>query len=104
MVAVVAVGVMSLHFAKGRVLVLQDCLYIPNVRRNLILILVLTCNGYSTIFNKNCVSIKYDVDEICCEILVDNLYILEPISHLQINLHESNHKRKESSSINQTHL
>ena len=36
--------------------------------------------------------------------LVDNLYILEPISHLQINSHESNHKRKEPSSVNQTQL
>ena len=36
--------------------------------------------------------------------LVDNLYILEPKSYLQVNSHESNHKRKELSSINQTQL
>ena len=35
--------------------------------------------------------------------LSDNLYLLEPIS-LQINLHESNHKKKEIFPINQTHL
>ena len=35
--------------------------------------------------------------------LSDNLYLLEPIS-LQINSHESNHKRKEISPVNQTHL
>ena len=35
--------------------------------------------------------------------LSDNLYLLEPIS-LQINSHESNHKRKEIFSVNQTHL
>ena len=34
--------------------------------------------------------------------LVDNLYILEPISHVQINSIESNHKRKETPSVNQT--
>ena len=35
--------------------------------------------------------------------LSDNLYLLEPI-RLQINSHESNHKRKEISPVNQTHL
>ena len=64
----------------------------------------MACNGYSAIFNKNFVSIKYDVDEICCGMLVDNLYILEPISHLQVNSHESNHKRKEPSLVNQVQL
>ena len=35
--------------------------------------------------------------------LQDNLYMLKPIS-LQINSHETNHKRKEISPVNQTHL
>ena len=102
--AAVAVGVVSLHFPRGKILVLDDCLYVHNVRRNLISVSYLSCNGFSTIFNKNFVSIKYDADEICCGMLVDNLYILEPISHLQVNSHESNHKRKEPSPVNQTQL
>ena len=61
-------------------------------------------NGFLAIFNKNYVSIKYNVDEICCGMLLDNLYLLEPITHLQINSHESNHKRKEPSSVNQAQL
>ena len=36
--------------------------------------------------------------------LVDNLYMLEPITPMQINSYESNLKRKESSSVNQTQL
>ena len=36
--------------------------------------------------------------------LVDNLHILEPISHVQANSIECNHKRKEPSSVNQTQL
>ena len=36
--------------------------------------------------------------------LIDNLYILEPIAPMQINSHETNHKRKEISSVNQTQL
>ena len=100
-VAAVVVGVVSLHFSGGKVLVLDDCLYVPNVRRNLISISCLSCNGFSTIFNKNFISIKYDADEICCRMLVDNLYILEPISHLQVNSIESKYKRKEPSLVNQ---
>ena len=93
-VAAVAVGVVSLHFSGDKILVLDDCLYVPNVRRNLISVSCLSYNGFSAIFNKKFVSIKYDIDEICCGMLVDNLYILEPISHLQVNSHKSNHKRK----------
>ena len=59
-VAVVAVGVVSLHFPRSKILRLEDFLYVPNVRRNLISISCLTCNGFPTIFNKNFVSIKYD--------------------------------------------
>ena len=91
-------------FSEGKLLVLNDCLYIPNVRRNLISVSCLSYTGFSAIFNKNLVSIKYNVDEICVGMLVDNLYILEPICHVQINSIESNHKRKEPSSVNQTQL
>ena len=31
-----AVGEVSLHFGGHKVLVLKDCLYVPNIRRNLI--------------------------------------------------------------------
>ena len=48
------------------------------------------------------VSIKYNADNICNGMFVDNLYILEPISHVQANSIESNYKRKESTSVNQT--
>ena len=74
------------------------------LEKKLISISYLACNRFSTIFNKNSVSIKYDVDEICCGMLVDNLYLLEPITHLQINSHEFNHKRKNPSSVNQAQL
>ena len=52
-VAAVAVGVVSLFFLGGKLLVLNDCLYVPNVRRNLISVFCLSCNEFSTIFNKN---------------------------------------------------
>ena len=79
-VATVPVGVVSLHFSRGKVLIFEDCIYVSNVRKNLISVSCLACNGFSAIFNKNFVSIKYDVDEICCEMLVNNLYLLELIT------------------------
>ena len=41
---------------------------------------------------------------IYCGMLVDNLYLLEPITPMEINTYESNHKRKECSSVNQAEL
>ena len=96
-------GVVTLHFEGGKFLVLDDCLYVPNVRRNLVSVSCLSCNGYSLIFNKISIFIKFNDDIIYCGMLHDNLYLLKPLS-LQINLHESNHKRKEISPVNQTHL
>ena len=103
-VAAEAMGVVTLHFSRGKVLVLEDCLYVPSVRRYLISIPCLVCNGYYTLFNKKFIFIKYDVDVICVGTLVDNLYLVEPITPIQINSNESNHKRKERSSVDQTQL
>ena len=79
---------MSLHFGGHKVLVLKDCLYVPNIRRNLILVSCLAYNGYSTLFNKNSVSIINGVDEICSGMLIDNLYLIEPNTPLCINSQE----------------
>ena len=102
-VAVVVVGVVTLYFKGGKFLILDDCLYVPRVRRNLVSVFCLSCNGYSSVFNKNLVFVKYNDDIICCGMLQDNLYLLKPIS-LQINSYETNHKRKKISPVNQTHL
>ena len=48
-----AVGEVSLHFGGHIVLILKDCLYVPNIRRNLISVSCLACNGFSALFNKN---------------------------------------------------
>ena len=89
-----AVGEVSLYFGEHKVLVLKDCLYVPNIRRNLIFVSCLVCNGYSASFNKNLVSILNGKDKICSGMLIDNLYLIEPNAPLYINSHESNHKRK----------
>ena len=51
-VAAVAVGVVTLHFEGGKFLVLDDCLYVPDVRRNLVSVFCLSCNGYSSVLIK----------------------------------------------------
>ena len=100
----VAVGEVTLYFAGGKELVLVDCLYVPRVRRNLISVPSLACNGYSTLFNKIYIFIKWNDDVILYGSLVDNMYLLNPITHMQINSNESNHKRKVHSLVNQTQL
>ena len=84
-------------------MVLDDCLYVPDVKRNLVSVSCLSCNRYSSAFNNDSIFVKYGNDIICRGMLSDNLYLLELIS-LQINSHESNHKRKEISPVNQNHL
>ena len=88
-------GLVSLHFGGHKVLILKNYLYVPNIRRNLISVSCLACNEFSALFNKNFVSIKYGLDEICSGMLINNLYLIEPNTPLCINSHESNHKRKE---------
>ena len=80
-----ALGEVSLHFGGHKVLVLKDCLYVANIRRNLISISCLACNGYSASFNKNSVSILNRKDKICSGMLIDNLYLIEPNTPLSIN-------------------
>ena len=79
-VAAVVVRVVTLHFGGGKKLVLSDCLYVPGVRRNLVSVSCLSCNRYSSLFNKYFIFIKYKNDVICRGMLSDNLYLLEPTS------------------------
>ena len=53
-IPVVAVGVFNLCFG-SRVLLLEDCLYVPNVRRNLISATYLGKHGYCVILKDNVV-------------------------------------------------
>ena len=78
-IPVVAVGVSNLCL-KSRVLQLEDCLYVPNVRRNLISATYLGKHGYCVILKDNVV-IKKDKMFICSGNIVDGLYILTPDMH-----------------------
>ena len=78
-IPVVAVGVFNLYFG-SRVLILKDCLYVPNVRRNLISTTCLGKHGYCLILKDNVV-IKKDKVFIYFGNIVDGLYILTPDKH-----------------------
>ena len=72
-IPVVSIGVFNLCF-ESRVLILEDCLYVPNVRRNLISATYLGKHGYCVILKENIV-IKKDKVFICSGNIVDGLYI-----------------------------
>ena len=97
-IPIVAIGVCNLCF-ESRVLILEDCLYVPNVRRNLISTTYLGKHEYYVILKDN-VIIKKDKVFICFDNIVDDLYILTLDKHklynseLNHNSHVKSLKRK----------
>ena len=78
-IPVVVVGVFNLCF-DSKVLILEDYLYVPYVRRNLISATYLGKHGYCVILKDNIV-IKKDKVFIYSHNIVDGLYILIPDKH-----------------------
>ena len=97
-IPVVAIGVFNFYFS-SRVLILKDCLNVPNVRRNLISATYLGKHGYCIILKDNVV-IKNNKVFICFGNIVDGLYILTLDKHelynfeLDNNSHVKSLKRK----------
>ena len=87
-ISVLAVGVFNLCF-DSRVLMLEDCLYVPNVRRNLIFATYLGKHGYCVILKDNVV-IKKGKVFICSGNIVDGFYILNPNKHELYNFELDN--------------
>ena len=78
-ISVLAVGVFNLCFDSS-VLILEDCLYVPNICRNLIFATYLGKHGYCIILKDNVV-IKKGKMFICSGNIIDGLYILTPDKH-----------------------
>ena len=93
-IPVIAIGVFNLCF-ESRVLVLEDCLYVPNVRRNLISTTYLGKHGNCVILKDNVV-IKKGKVFICSGNIVDGLYILTPDKHELYNFELDNDSRVKS--------
>ena len=49
-VATTVIGTLYLELSSSRTLVLEDCLYVPKERRNLVSVSKLGCSGYSFLF------------------------------------------------------
>ena len=93
-IPVVTVGVFNLCF-DSRVLILEDCLYVPNVRMNLISATYLGKHGYCVILKDNVV-IKKDKVFICSVNIMDDLYILTPDKHESYNFELDNDSHAKS--------
>ena len=97
-IPIVTVGVFNLCF-ESRVLILKDCLYVPNVRRNLIFATYLGKHGYCVILKDNVV-IKKGKVFIYSGNIVDGLCIITLDKHelynskFDNNAHVKSLKRK----------
>jgi len=74
----VAVGVVRLIFENNKILVLNNALYVPTIRRNLIFVPSLALLGYTCVFGQNVV-IKINGTFICSSNLSNGLYLVNPI-------------------------
>ena len=99
-IPVVAIGVFNLYF-ESRVLILEDCSYVPNVCRNLISTTYLGKHGYYVILKDNVV-IKKDKMFICSDNIVDGLYILTPNKHELYNSELDNKSHVDGSTQGQS--
>ena len=101
-ISIIAVGELTLSFSNNSVLVLHDCLFVPNSRKNLISVSKLCNDSYSFSFNKTYVSIIKENEVVTCGTLVNNLYHIDCVV-IQVDNVKKSLKRKEPS-INQTQL
>ena len=69
------IRVFSLELSNNRILILEDCLYVLEVRRNLISISKLGLSGYSFLFNSKLV-IKFQNKFVASGIIYEGLYLL----------------------------
>jgi len=76
-VSAVAVGVVRLCFQNNKVLILNNALYVPTIRRNLISVPSLALLGYTCVFGQNVV-IKINGSFICSGNLFNGLYFVRP--------------------------
>ena len=57
---VLGIGTCKLIMRKGRTLYLHDVLYVPEVRQNLISVVVLAKLGFKIVFEQDCVKVLLD--------------------------------------------
>ena len=88
-----SVGEVHLYFDDFRFIVLKDCFYIPNFKRNLIFVACLINDGYSVSFNKS-ITIFKNKSLMCNGWLQNNLYFIQPKSYSLLNTEIGNKRLK----------
>ena len=102
-----AIGLVVLSFDNNRTLCLEDCLFVPDFKRNLVSVGCLVEHGLTVQFNSS-VSIRSKTSFICSGDLMNNLYFLSPLSYdinaTEIVENEYKHLAKKRKVSNDTYL
>ena len=80
LISVKAIGPVVLFFENNRTLCLEDCLFAPDFKRNLVSVNCLVEHGLTVQFNSS-VSIRSKSSFICSSDLMNNLYFLSLLSY-----------------------
>jgi len=103
-VAAVAVGSVSLIMPTGRVLVLDNCYYVPEFISNVISISMLDKRGFRITFNNNICSIYHNDDLYANGCLQRDIYVLPNVTYNSILHVSSGFKRQRDNQLNKTYL
>jgi hypothetical protein len=97
-----AIGSLPLVLNSGFTLRLNNIVYVPSMRSNLISVSMLDDDGFHCNFGDNKCILKFNLDDIGLAIRQDKLYML-PLneSSVTMNVYDVSHKRKRST-INET--
>ena len=103
-VAAVAVGSVSLIMPTGRVLVLDNCYYVPEFISNVISISMLDKCGFRLTINNNIFSIYHNDDLYANGYLQRGIYVLPNVNYNSILHVSSGFKRERDNQLNKTYL
>jgi hypothetical protein len=79
-----SIGIVELYF-ESRVLILTNCLFVPNIHRNLISVTFLGKCGYTSILRYTMIIKKGNLI-ICSSIIIDGLYIITHDSYMLLTI------------------
>ena len=74
-------------------IILKDCFYVPNFKRNLISVACLFKDSYYVSFNKNVVICK-NKSHICSGWMENNLYFIKPKMYSLLNTEVDNNSKR----------
>ena len=107
LISIKTIGPVVLFFENNRTLCLEDCLFAPDFKRNLVYVSCLVEHDFIVQFNSS-VSIRSKSSFICSDDLMNNLYFLSPLSYdinaIEIVANEHNYLAKKRKVSYETYL